>query len=447
MTLLLALQRFCSQYGYDKTYWIGYSGGLDSHVLLAVCHALRLNQPIKLRAIHINHGLNAKSKIWADHCARVCEAYEIDYLERSIQFEQTAGRSLEELAREKRYAIFAECLNDGDLLMTAHQQDDQAETLLLQLFRGAGPKGLAAMPVERSFARGFHLRPFLGFTRSMLQEYAELMKLKWIEDESNQNLHLTRNFIRHDVLPRLKARWPTVTIAISRTASHCAEAQALLEEVALDVGKKVSGSKINTLSVNKLLQLTAENQKLVLRTWIRALDYPLPDAKKIQTILNNALKAASDKMPCIRWGGIELRRFRDDLYLMPCLPIHNAQQIFEWDLETKLKLPGIGVLSAIRSEVKTETQRKHYLCLDIRSVSVRFRRGGEIARLPKRGHHTLKNLFQEWGVPPWERDRIPLIFVNEKLISAVGYFIDPEYMAEEDKKGYILMLEEHPPSS
>lgn len=437
MTLQESVREFCFHHGSEKTYWVAYSGGFDSHVLLSLCVELRNTFPIKFRAIHINHGVSPNAEKWSMHCAYVCERVGIDYVERTIKINLSPGKSLEEAAREKRYAIFAEYLSEGDILLTAHQQDDQAETVLLQLMRGAGPKGLAAMPVIKPFARGFHGRPLLNFPRTALQQYADERQLKWIDDESNFNVKLTRNYIRHEILPLLKKRWPAVTNTISRSAAHCAEAQVLLEEFAVEERQKVKGSHDFTLSVEKLLQLDSARQRLILRSWIQQLEHPIPDARKIESIINNVLTAAWDRLPCISWKETELRRYRDDLYLMVPLSEHDTQKRYSWDLIKPLALSGIGVLHS--SSIYGRGLRA-----DIKQVSVRFRQGGEIAALPERGCHTLKNLLQEWDVLPWERNRIPLIFVEKKLAAAVGYFIDDNYAAKNNEQGVELTLEKIP---
>lgn len=433
MTLLSALRAFCSQHGRDNTYWIGYSGGLDSQVLLSLCQTLRQTFPLKLHAIHINHGLSPHAHRWSAHCARTCQDYGIPLVERTIQLETTSGKSLEEAAREQRYAVFAEHLNAGDILLTAHQQDDQAETLLLQLVRGAGVKGLASMPVIKPFAHGFHGRPLLAFSRAELQRYAEAEQLQWIEDESNANTQFTRNFIRADIMPLLKSRWPSVTETLARSAAHCAEAQTLLQELAQESEATLQGSQAGTLSVAKLLALRPDKQKLMLRAWLQNLGYPLPDTKKIAAIQRDVLTAAWDRLPCVRWQGAEVRRYRDDLFVMSCLPATPQTTPVEWDVTKPLALPGIGTLQS--SPVCGQGLRA-----DIKNVVVMFRQGGESVELPGRGRHTLKNLFQEWNVLPWMRARIPLVFVDEQLVSAVGYFVNADFAAKKDEMGRMIFL-------
>ncbi|MBX3708779.1 MAG: tRNA lysidine(34) synthetase TilS [Gammaproteobacteria bacterium] len=420
MTLLDAVSNFCRQCGVNKKYWIAFSGGLDSHVLLYLCKILQAELNINFNAIHVNHGLSKHAQSWARHCKKICNEYAIKYHERIIQLDLNIGDSLEEIAREKRYAAFAEYIGEEEILLTAHQQDDQAETMLLQLLRGAGPKGLAAMPQMKSFARGFHGRPLLHFSRFDLQQYAEMQQLDWIKDESNGDLSYTRNFIRHEILTKLKSRWPTVTATLSRSAAHCAESQVLLEKFAKEMYEQVQGTAETTLSVDKLTQVSPERQRLLLRTWIQYLGYPLPDTKKIETIQRDILTAARDRMPCVKWGKVELRRYRDDLHLLPALQAIDTQQVFSWDLAQSLRLPGVGIL-------RTAYTQGRGLRADIQHVLVQYRQGGEVVELLSRGRHTLKNLFQEWNVLPWERDRVPLIFFAGKLIAAMGYFFDEKF--------------------
>lgn len=429
MNLLNTLHDFCTHHGRDTTCWVAYSGGLDSHVLLSACVKLRSMHPLKLRAIHVNHGLSPSAASWADHCTAICQAYGVNLVLPRIQVCRSAGESLEEVARELRYAAFAQYLADGDVLLTAHQQDDQAETVLLQLLRGAGPKGLAAMSPVKSLGRGLHGRPLLAFPRSFLQQYAGENQLSFIEDESNANLKLTRNFIRHEVLPLLKRRWPTATQILSRVAEHCAETHALLEQETEQDLTELQGEGSHTLSIKKLLQYSPAKQRFLLRQWIYRLNYPVPDTKKMQTIQRNVLTARSDAAPCVQWQNVELRRYRDELYILQQLPLQDVEQRITWDLTQPLFFPGIGKLQAFLGP-------DYGLDASIKQVSVRFRQGGETLFLAGRGHRALKNLFQEWGVPPWERNRMPLVYVDDMLVAIPQFFLHENYAAKKGGVGY-----------
>ncbi len=426
--LLSALNQYFEELGKEKTYWIAYSGGLDSHVLLSLCHQL----PISCRAIHINHGLSTHASEWASHCARVCENLNIPFIQQNLQLKQERGASLEALAREKRYSAIIAHMSAHDVLLTAHQKDDQAETLLMQLMRGAGLKGLAAMPAVKVFAKGYHARPLLPFSRATLEQYAIQQGLNWIEDESNHNTQFARNFIRHQVAPLLASRWPSMTNALARSAEHCAEAQVLLEDIALDDYQHVQGSQANTLSCAKLLQLTAARQRLVLRYWIQLQGFLLPNLKKLEAVRQFVLLARQDRNPCVLWQGAEVRRYRDNLYLMRPLQQMNLPAKVSWNFQQQaLILPGLGRLEASLS-------RGRGLRLNHLPITVCFRQGGELLAIPKRGRLSLKNILQEYAIPPWERSRIPLIFAGDHLIAIPGYFAHEDYQVKADEAGWVL---------
>jgi tRNA(Ile)-lysidine synthase len=396
MTLLKSLQDFCQRYG-KKQGWVALSGGLDSRVLLDACHTIRQAVDIQFRVIHVHHGLSPNADAWAQFCETLCHQYGFDFQVVHLNLQNPAGVSLEETARDARYQVFASVMQTDDLLLTAHHQDDQAETVLTQLLRGAGPKGLSAMPALKPFASGWHGRPFLGCQRQEIQAYAEAKNLQWIDDESNANCSFTRNFLRHDVMPILKNRWPGVDQALARSAAHCAEAQHLLEEMALAKLLDLHGSRPGTLSATKLLVQTEKWQRLLLRVWIEQHGYVLPDTNKLLSIQTSVLSSARDRTPCVSWAGVQVRRHRDDIHIIAEAPAE------------------VDVLSG------------HCLRTDIGEVTVRFREPGETVEIGARGRVSLKNLFQEWQVPTWERGRLPLMFCENKLIQVPGYYLDTAY--------------------
>ncbi len=411
----------------DKTFFVGYSGGLDSHVLLHLMAQARTLRGIDVRAVHINHQLSSRAHEWEQHCKKTCENLQIPYQSFTIQLDLSANDSLEAIAREKRYSILSALLKKDDVLLTAHHQDDQAETLLLQLVRGAGPKGLAAMPTLKSLGQGFQARPLLLYSRAELKKYAIDNGLHWIEDESNERLNFSRNFIRHEILPLLKKRWPSVTGTLARVSTHCAEAQHLLEGVAKQDLLQSQGRVAGTLSIQKVLSLDSARQRQLIRQWIKDQGFLLPSAVKLNQIQTDVLLSASDKVPVVSWKNCEVRRYLDDLYILPPLVSHNEYQAIKWDrLETPLEIPNVGMLKAV--DTSNQCFRK-----DIPNVSVQFRIGGEQCQLPGRQcHHRLKNLMQEWKVPTWRRDRLPLIYVNKELVAVVGYYINSEFVKKEN---------------
>jgi tRNA(Ile)-lysidine synthase len=300
-----SVTEFCQQQGLTPTYWISYSGGLDSHVLLHVLAQLQRTIPLKLRVIHVNHNLSKNAQAWVQHCARVCDELNIELTVVVVDAHAGSGESPENKARQARYAAIKAKISAGDILLTAHHQDDQAETLLLQLCRGAGPKGLAAMPARKVFGKGYLGRPLLTCTRASLREYALAHQLHWIEDESNTNQDFARNFMRHEVLPVLQQRWPSVTATLARSAGNCAEAQHLLDEMAVADTAAVLGTEPNTLAVSKLLALSAQRQRQVLRFWLRELGFTVPGIVKLRQIQRDMLLARADRQPMIQWPQIE----------------------------------------------------------------------------------------------------------------------------------------------
>jgi tRNA(Ile)-lysidine synthase len=308
---------------------LGYSGGLDSTVLL---HALlQVPQRNLLRVVHINHSWPGDDA-QAAHCLITAKQLGIACEVITVNAQPQSGESLENIARAARYAIFAQLLQPDDCLLTAHQQDDQAETLLLQLMRGAGIKGLAAMAECKPFAQGHHLRPLLNFSRAELQVYAEENKLSWIDDHNNFNLAFNRNFIRHELMPLLKKRWPSAALTLARTARHCAEADALAKELAeedlenclLCRGDRRSPADQQgraplapTLSIKNLLQLSPARQRNVLRHWLQQQKISLPSAAQLERIQQDILSSRNDAQPKVGWGKVEMRRHRDELFILP----------------------------------------------------------------------------------------------------------------------------------
>lgn len=419
----------------SSTVWLAYSGGLDSHVLLHLYANMRTTRSMQLKAIHINHNLSPFAAKWADHCAKVCAELNVPLLVQNIEVKASSGESLENEARQCRYHIFSQTLAPGDQLLTAHQQDDQAETLLLQMLRGAGPKGLASMPRIKPFAQGFHVRPLLEFSRAELKRYAEHHQLQWIEDESNHNVDFTRNFLRHDVLPILMQRWPTVKKTLARVAENCAEAQEIVAALAASDKKKVKGPLgFNTLSISKLHRLDPARQRQVVRLWLEESHFSLPSLKQMQHIQQDLFAARSDKVPQVSFGNVILRRYRDELYASASSKKMDKNAVYDWNFQQPLVITHLGVLHATLSE-------EQGLRPDLFPITVRFRKGGETCQLPQRAcHHELKKLFQQWGVPPWERDRVPLLYLGDTLIAVVGYFMDERFVT---KNGYLISLAYH----
>lgn len=425
-------QQIISALAQQPHFCIAYSGGQDSHVLLHAMATLRgKNNNFRLRAIHIHHGLSPQADQWAQHCQQICNQLAIPLTIKKIKLSLAAGDSIEAVAREARYAMFRELLLPEENLVTAHTLNDQTETVLLQLLRGAGVKGLSAMPTKKKFASGFLLRPLLSFTRDDFNVYSKQHQLQWIEDETNLALRFNRNFLRHQVIPILRQRWPEIFTTIARSATHCAEAAELVDELANMDLVDPDGN----LSLTHWLPLSAARQRNVLRYWIRKRGYRVPNTKQVNEICHQVIHADESAAPLFSWNQAEIRRYQNNLYLLPAQTPHDASVIIPWNLQQSLPLPnqlgvlnltlkkGEGIISAMNRE----------------KILVRFRQGGERCRPAGRKEtHTLKQLMQEWQIPPWQRDRIPLLFCNDELVAVVGYCVCEKYAAKSGEEGIVV---------
>ena len=459
-------------------YWVAYSGGLDSHVLLHALAAVREQLPAPLRAVHVNHNLQSSADDWEMHCRAVCADLGIEYRSLSVDARHGTGESPEAAARAARYRAIAAVLPEGQVLLTAHHQDDQAETLLLQLLRGAGPKGLAAMPEHNDLGQGHLLRPLLAVSRAELQSYAEQQSLRWIEDPSNAQLDYDRNYLRHNILPLLQQRWPAASAVLARSARHQADAAQLLSELAamdlqnngghspwsshsvipaqagihvdtLPMAEKgqttISSTQAETacaehlecsdpglpLAVSKVLTLSAPRRANLLRHWLHRCGAPVPSAAILARIEQDVLRAAEDAMPCVAWGGVCVRRYRDHIFVDAYSDTAGKVAGMLWSADRPLSLAG-GVLTP-EPGLGQGVAARH---LTGRPLRIEFRRGGERLRpAGRREHHTLKHLFQDAGVPPWERERVPLLYQDQALIAVAGYWVCEGFQAAVQEPG------------
>lgn len=418
---------FFAQYPAD-TYLIAFSGGLDSLVLLHACAGLRGGHPhLNFRALHVDHGLQEGSVAWSEHCRKVCQQLAVPFESTRLQLRVAAGASLEAVAREARYRFFAQQLQPGEMLLTAHHRNDQAETLLLNLARGSGTDGLASMPVVRPFAAGRLGRPLLEFPRSELEHYAKQRAFEqdFVEDPSNMDTRFDRNYLRHEVMPALQERWPAIVDTLARAARLQSESKQLLAGFLQERLASLTGQAANTLSVSKLREQPGIMQKALLREWLDQQGLPRPAEQRLFAVLAEVLTARPDATPKVCWKGCEIRRYRDDLYALKPLSAHDPQQVLHWE-DTMQPL-------FIRSLQRTLSPRvlepwQAYLKHSGEKVTVRFRQGGESLLIPWRGGtHSLKKLLQEVGVAPWERERLPLIYVGERLVGIIGVLqVSPE---------------------
>jgi len=416
---------------------VAFSGGLDSTVLLhAIAHGARAHCA-RLRAMHINHQLHERAPAWETHCAEAARELEIDFCSRFIRIVDRPQEGIEAAARRERYEAFRDVLEPDEVLVTAHHADDQFETVLLALLRGSGVDGLAAMPALQRFGLGWHARPMLDCTRDEIAQWATENSLRWIDDPSNVNSRFDRNYLRHEVLPRLRARWPSAAHSAVRTAAHLGEAAELLESVAAH--DLAAASVAGCLKVSALESLTASRRRNLLRYWLHTHDVRAPSTRKLAALEHDMIAAESDRSPCVDWDDIEVRRHRGLLYCarrVPSVPIES-----EWSWRARPVDVGSGLL---RAEIAHGRGLSRAKLAD--RLQVKPRIGGEMLRLPGHTHRReLKKLLQETNVLPWWRDRVPLIFSAETLVAVADMWVNADFAAAPEEEGVQIVWEGRPP--
>lgn len=386
--------------------WTGFSGGLDSTVLLDNLARHRALLP-PIHAIHINHGISPHAAAWQAQSAEFCDRIAIPFFSHRVNFDK--GGNIEEAARTARYEIFRATIQPGEALLLAHHADDQAETLLLQLFRGTGINGLAAMPEIMDFAPGRLLRPLLGIRRKTLENYAVARELTWVEDESNLDEKFSRNYLRHAVIPMLEQKWPGLVGNINRTARHCQEALANLETLAaLDLA--AASEYPDRLSLERLENFSRARIMNCLRFWLKKNHFRLPSTAAMEAMHKAFFSSRTDAEPDILLEDRRLRRYQNTLYLtekhFPPLPektpwaeVAKLSQLLGYDLFARAQELNLTIPENAQAEI-------------------RFRKGGEVI-FQQGQHKDLKKLLQAWKIPPWLRNRIPLLYVDNCLMAVL----------------------------
>jgi tRNA(Ile)-lysidine synthase len=382
---------------------VAYSGGPDSTALL---HALALQTPRPaLRALHIDHGLHAESGLWAVHCRRFCESLDVPFESVRVSVDLSRGEGMEGAARRARRAAFTAALRPGERLVLAHHRDDQVETVLLKLMRGAGPEGLAGMRALRPLGAGYQWRPLLDVPRDALMDHVALHALDTIHDPSNDDPRVARAWLRGTVLPALREHWPHAAHSVVHSARLCGEAAACLRDGWLAAYTDLRGAD-NSLDAAGWLALPHAWRGPLLDHWLHSAGLSAPTTAQRETLERQAREAAAERLPLVGWLDTEVRVWRGRLWAMPRLRPFDATWSAPWRGEP-LALPGGGSLTL-------GGHRLH------EPVTVRYRQGGESLK-PVGDRHTreLRDLFQRAGIPPWERPRIPLVVTGETVL-AVG---------------------------
>lgn len=395
-------------------YCVALSGGLDSTVLLAALAAAPALAP--LRAIHVDHGLHPDAATWSGHSVALAARFGVACEVVRVDARAATGESPEAAARAARYAALAARLQPREVLLTAHHGDDQLETVLLQWLRGGGLRALAGMPPVGAFAGGWHARPLLSFTRAELLDWALSRRLEWLEDPSNLDPRFDRNYLRLEVLPTLRRRWPAAARTVGRVAAQVAEAVALdAASAAADLAAVAEG---RTVSLPRLVALGSAGQRRALRAWLRALALPLPAAATLEALCRDVHGAAADRVPETRWRGVVVRRYRGRLYAdaapEPLTRLRESGSIV-WRPGETLDLGALGRLT-LRPAAGRGLSRAR---LDGPLV-VGLRPAGGVFRPARAAHRrALRKWLQEQGVLPWRRESLPVVYAAGEIV-AVG---------------------------
>ena len=436
-----SIDRF-TQGASDKQLLVGVSGGVDSVALLSLAADWQQHPQRSVRAVYIDHGLQSQSEQWLQHCQQLCENLSVEFHTRQVKVNLNTGLSPEAAARDARYDALLQMIKQGEYLCTGHHANDQAETLLLQLLRGAGVSGLAAMPACREFGQGFLARPLLNITRDEILHYAKSKALQWCEDPSNQSLGYDRNYIRHKVLPVIEQRWPSVANSLSRSAAHCAEADVLLKELAaVDLADNRLGAREGNkegnraeehlskdpsdadrfdnhqqISVSKLHSLSLPRCKNSLRHWIAASGYLPPSQAQLQQIVDGLVNASDDSHGLVNFGSAQVTRYNNQLYIGVRGSFEQAPDFeYQWsNREQPLVIAEAGWTLRTGSHPALQSTT-------VETLTVRNRRGGERLRSDGAAHSvSVKSLLQQKRVPPWQRSRLALVYEGETLLCICG---------------------------
>ncbi|KAF1009650.1 MAG: tRNA(Ile)-lysidine synthase [Luteibacter sp.] len=399
---------------------VAYSGGPDSTALL---HALAtLPSRPTLRAIHIDHGLHAESGLWAMHCRRFCESLGVPLAVRRVAVDLTTGEGMEAAARHARRAAFVAELAPGERLVLAHHRDDQVETVLLKLLRGAGPEGLGGMRELRPLGAGEQWRPLLDLPRQALLAHVASHALDTVHDPSNDDPRVARAYLRSSVMPALASLWPQAARSIVHSARLCREAADTLEEAwAVDLAslKAADGS----LDAAAWLALPPARRAPALDRWLHDAGLEAPTTAQRDALERQVGEASIGRLPIVGWQGTEVRMWRGRLWALRRPRSFSQAWTAPWRGEA-LDLPGGGRLAL------THGRLPH-------ALTVRYRHGGETLR-PVGDRHTreLRDLFQRDGVPPWERPCMPIVVdADDRVLAVADRWLTDEALALFDVAG------------
>lgn len=434
----------------DKPIVVAYSGGVDSQVLLVALAMLKqqglVTNPLSI--CHVNHGLSPHAQTWQAFAKEQCEHFALPLISEKLNLKKQNQQSLEALARDARYQVLVNASSEPAIIVTGHHLNDQAETFLLALKRGAGLKGLSAMAETMALEQHILARPLLAISRNEIVSYAKQKNLSWVEDESNADQHFDRNFIRHTVLPAIEKRWPSINKTIARSAEHCIEAQQLIDELAQQDLVKCQLAT-GRLSIEKLNTLSEARLKNLLRYFLSIHNQLMPSREQLGQICQQ-INAEPDKSPVIQLANCCIRRFKDELHLTS---IYQDVSLWQQKIvlntlaeqgQFKLPMPDkLGMLSFFSDpEIIDSTcdwQAWIKKPTDEQVVSVKFAHDNpKCFPQYRQKSRSLKKVLQELGIAPWQRKRLPLLFYDNELVAVIGYFVCKPYLVEHQEMAFLL---------
>jgi len=460
-----ALKKSLQNIPNSNNYFVAFSGGMDSSLLLVLASRyLSECRQASVVAIHVHHGISDHADLWQSHCEKVCGRLGVELIVRQVSL-VSKKKGVEEAARAARYSVFEQILPSDAVLLQGHHQNDQAETVLLRLMRGAGVKGIAGIPKTRALNSTQINRPFLDVPRSELLRAAKALELEWVEDDSNTSYDYDRNFIRHEIIPKLEGRWERAVNRLAVSADHCSESAELEEALAnIDLDGITQNLYGSALSIAGLIQLPLSRQRNAVRYWLQHQGVGFPGEKRFQRIWTELLVARDDASPLIEWSLGAVRRYRNSIFLLSLNDL-NARSDFRSSnisICSGSQLPGAGRSVAKGEGVLFEQQimdRPYSLriidslvngvesgsveseaCLNKlliklpssnEQIAVKFRQGGEVFKPVGKAHHRpLKKWFHDCNVPPWLRDSVPLLYYNECLVAIGDLLVSDGFQGE-----------------
>ena len=429
-----AIQTLIESNHKNTEYLVAFSGGLDSSVLLFGLSKLQSKYDYKIKVVHVNHQLQDLADEWVAFCHSQCSSLGLTCQIETVSIDRNSGDSLEALARHARYTVFAKLMQENSCLLTAHHSDDQFETFLLQLFRGAGPKGLSAMAKQKSFGQGQHARPLLTLSRTQLEKYAVQNNIQYIQDPSNKESQFDRNFLRNEIIPKIKGRYQNVQKSVSRSAEHIATEHFVLDTLLNEKLQKLLVS--NTLNLDKWHKLEKNIQILLLRKWISDSQFQLPSTKILQVALLQLKQAHGESKTKIAWAGVEVRAYSQRAFLLNKVD----EDVYKSTAGSLIKNSQKFELSENYGSLSFNIEGQDSLHLRLE-----FRSGGEKLRLPKHKHHiSLKQLYQKNRVLPWMRSRIPLLFEGKELVAIGDLWLNADWLDKQKLPNFSVNWDNKP---